>query len=65
MSEIIAPVKNARYTQIKILGKPKISPKSKDNLVSPRPIPFPLVKTVIIKKRIKVKTADKILLIGF
>jgi hypothetical protein len=58
MKPINPPVKNATYRANAIPGKPRKRPKRKDNLTSPKPIPFPLVIKNIIKKNAKAPTAE-------
>jgi len=58
MIPINPPVKNAIYKAKTTPGNPRISPNKNDNFTSPNPIPFPLVKTKITKKKRKAPTAE-------
>lgn len=65
MSPEIAPVKNAKYRQIRIFGKPRTRPKTNANLISPPPIPRPRVIKLTAKKKRKAPSPDKIKFNGF
>jgi len=65
MIETIAPVKKAKYIEIKVNGKPKIKPITKANFASPIPIPFPLVIKINRKKNKKgIKAIKKLFTIN-
>ena len=55
----IAPVKKAIYKATAVFGKPKINPKKKDNLTSPKPIPLPFVIRNKKRKKRKAPTPAK------
>ncbi|OGH35253.1 MAG: hypothetical protein A2958_02735 [Candidatus Levybacteria bacterium RIFCSPLOWO2_01_FULL_38_13] len=63
MEPIIAPVKNAVYKAIIILGNPKKSPRRKESFTSPKPIPFPWVIKYKRKKNKKAPIPENILFI--
>lgn len=58
MIPAIPPVKNAIYKAKMVPEIPKVSPKTKENFTSPKPIPFPLVNKKIRRKKINEPTAD-------
>ena len=59
MEPVIAPVKNAAYKAISILGKPKTKPKRKESFTSPKPIPLPRVIRYKIRKNAKEASAER------
>ncbi len=62
MEPTIAPVKNAKYKAVIILGNPKTIPIKNASFTSPKPMPLPFVTTYKARKKRKAPTPENILL---